>query len=205
MIQFNELKITKDGLNLIIDVSIEKGDYYEDVFLDSIYIDTEETFTSSGPSDNCIYHKEIKDENTLKSANLNPIVSTLSSNYYTGIKSYRLILNKQTLGADLKNHVFFVHVTAKGLPKPNTPCGQDKSLVTGTVLYLYPIFKKSLCYMEVLNKCCEVPTDFIHYILQVKSLEYSIKNSNQDLVIKHWKNLTGNKSLKITQNCNCNG
>lgn len=178
MIQFNELKITKDGLNLIIDVSIEKGDYYEDVFLDSIYIDTEETFTSSGPSDNCIYHKEIKDENTLKSANLNPIVSTLSSNYYTGIKSYRLILNKQTLGADLKNHVFFVHVTAKGLPKPNTPCGQDKSLVTGTVLYLYPIFKKSLCYMEVLNKCCEVPTDFIHYILQVKSLEYSIKNSN---------------------------
>ena len=66
MIQFNELKITKDGLNLIIDVSIEKGDYYEDVFLDSIYIDTEETFTNSGPSDNYKYYKEIKDELSLE-------------------------------------------------------------------------------------------------------------------------------------------
>jgi hypothetical protein len=40
MIQFNDLKITSDGKTLIIDVSVKDLDYYTNVFLDSIIIDS---------------------------------------------------------------------------------------------------------------------------------------------------------------------
>ena len=40
MIRFNELRVTSDRKHLVIDVQIEELDYYQDVFLDTIIIDT---------------------------------------------------------------------------------------------------------------------------------------------------------------------
>jgi hypothetical protein len=40
MISFNELRVTPDGKYLIVDVSIQNMDYYDTVFLDSLYVDT---------------------------------------------------------------------------------------------------------------------------------------------------------------------
>lgn len=50
MVTFNELKITPDGQKLIIDVSIKDLPYYKNVYLESISIDTQDTYISSGPS-----------------------------------------------------------------------------------------------------------------------------------------------------------
>lgn len=61
MIRFNELRITKDGKHLIIDVSVRSQPYYNDVYLDSISIDTQDTYKDGGPSSSIIYHKDIKD------------------------------------------------------------------------------------------------------------------------------------------------
>lgn len=63
MIRFNELRITKDGKHLIIDVSVRSQSYYNDVYLDSISIDTQNTYKDGGPSSSIVYYKEIADYN----------------------------------------------------------------------------------------------------------------------------------------------
>ncbi|HZJ98979.1 MAG TPA: hypothetical protein VFC79_03180 [Tissierellaceae bacterium] len=50
MVTFNELRITPDGNTLIIDVAIKDLRYYDNVGLDTILIDTQDTFTAEGPS-----------------------------------------------------------------------------------------------------------------------------------------------------------
>lgn len=52
MINFNELKITQDGSLLILDVSVKDLEYYKDVYIDSIYVDTQDTYINGGPSSN---------------------------------------------------------------------------------------------------------------------------------------------------------
>lgn len=57
MVQFNELKITPNGLNMIIDASILPDKYYKDVYISEVLIDTQDTYLVSGPSSNLCYHK----------------------------------------------------------------------------------------------------------------------------------------------------
>lgn len=50
MVNFNELKITKDSKHFIIDVSVKNQTYYDDVYIDEILIDTQNTYKDNGPS-----------------------------------------------------------------------------------------------------------------------------------------------------------
>ena len=59
MVQFNELKINPQGTSLIIDVSVIDSAYYQNVYLDTISIDTQDTFTENGPSTNTAYKTTI--------------------------------------------------------------------------------------------------------------------------------------------------
>ena len=55
MIRFNELKIEDNYI--IIDVQIEEEKYFKDMYIDSIVIDTQDTFIANGPSSKAIYTK----------------------------------------------------------------------------------------------------------------------------------------------------
>ena len=55
MIRFNELKIENNYI--IIDVQIEEEKYFKDMYIDSIVIDTQDTFIANGPSSKAIYTK----------------------------------------------------------------------------------------------------------------------------------------------------
>ena len=52
MIRFNELKIEDNYI--IIDVQIEEEKYFKDMYIDSIVIDTQDTFIANGPSSKAI-------------------------------------------------------------------------------------------------------------------------------------------------------
>jgi hypothetical protein len=69
MVHFNSLKITPKR-SLIVDINILDIPYYEDVYLDSIIIDNQKTYTPSGPSNTPIYCKEIKGERHLDIGNI---------------------------------------------------------------------------------------------------------------------------------------
>lgn len=62
MVDINELYITPDNKKMIIDVSIKKKKYYKDVYLDEIIIDTQDTYTETGPSDEWILKRKVEGE-----------------------------------------------------------------------------------------------------------------------------------------------
>ena len=101
MIDLKELRISEDGECLVIDFKVEDLDYYKDIYLSSIRIDTDETFNINGPSNNPIYEKEIED------------IKVPGKDEYRGVKAKRLVLTKQELGDALKNNILFIYITVK--------------------------------------------------------------------------------------------
>lgn len=64
MVNFNEFRITSDGRTLVIDVSIINHPYCEDVYIDKIQIDNQDTYIGTGPSEEPVYEYIIsKDSN----------------------------------------------------------------------------------------------------------------------------------------------
>lgn len=185
MVQFNDLTITPNGNCLNVEVSVKNEEYYNDILIETIVIDTQDTFISGGPSSKAIKVWERKEGDW--------------------IKEVSLTLNHQDLGMDLSTNIFFVYVIASGTPAPDTPCGMDNSITMGTVIDLYPIYRKSMYYLEEMNDSCNIPKDLIDNILRIKSLELSIKTGNYPKAIQYWNKWFKNIKTTKTNTCNCYG
>lgn len=184
MVQFNELKITHDIQKLIIDVSIKNLEYYTNIYLDSIQIDTQDTFVASGPSHKVVYTK------------------TINGN----TKSIRLELDNDDLLPSFNNNLFFVYVKTKGTPSISTPCGMDSITTLGVVFNLYSLYQYAFNYIKELECTCSIPKNFINYILQYKAFELAIKTGHYTKAIDYWKKFFMKiKDLVITSNCKCYG
>ena len=88
MIQFNELRITPEGNKLIIDASIQNFAEYEDIYISSIQIDTQDTYVTPGPS------KEPKYSQTIEGNE----------------KNIRVEIDYDNSMLNLKNNLFFVYI-----------------------------------------------------------------------------------------------
>lgn len=184
MIQFNELNISPDCNKLIIDISVKSLDYYQNVYIDAIIIDTQDTFITGGPSKEPIYTKTIEG-NT---------------------KSLRLELSTDVLLPSLKDNMFFIWVRTKGTPAINTPCGEDNTLTLGVAIALYPLYQYSFNFIKELEKECSIPKGFINYILQLKALQVAIKTGHYIQAIKYWEKFFKNLKINTTTDlCNCYG
>lgn len=193
MIRFNELRITPGSKCLIIDISVKDEPYYNNVFIDSVVIDTQNTYISSGPSNNPIYTYNNESEG-------------ITDDYSK--KNVRLTLKYQDLGLSLTDNIFFVYAIASGTPAADTPCGMDNSITLGTVINLYPIYCKTIQYLKELSNECNIPKNLIDMYLKIKALELSVKTGNYTQAISYWnkyfKNLKDKSNPKILKNCGCN-
>lgn len=191
MIHFNELKITPDNKHLIIDVSVSNESYYDNVYLDSIIIDNQDTYVGIGPSSNPIYEYTVHDT-------VSPITGAPN-----GVKHIRLDLD--TIDIENLQGLFFVYVRVKGTPSPDTPCGMDNIITMGTVTNMYPFYQQAMNYIGELASNCSVPQNFIDYILRLKGLELAIKTGNYPDAIKYYnKFFNGKESVVIRKGgCSC--
>ena len=217
MLIFNELRITPDQKYLIIDVSVDNQKYYENIQIDSIIIDTQDTYIDSGPSNNPIFTYNLTEENSnitqVYTDNYTPVLDEDTSYCYVESeekqnKSIRLILNYQDLNVSLQDNMFFVYAIATGTPSADTPCGMDNSIVKGTIINLYPIYCKTIRYLKELDDSCVVPKNFMDMIIKLKALELSIKTGNSFQAIEYWnkyfKTLINNNSTFKSKYCGCN-
>ena len=184
MVQFNELRINPEGTKLIIDVSVKNSSYYNNVYIDSISIDTQDTFSTSGPSSSKIYTKTLEGNN----------------------KSIKLELGIGDIVPSLLDNMFFVWVKTKGTPSADTPCGEDNTLILGVTIALYPLYQKAFGYIKELEKKCVTPKGFIDFILQLKALQLAIRTGHYTQAIKYWeKFFKGKIEETITNKCGCYG
>ena len=177
MVHFNELRVTSDGEHLIIDVSVLNESYYKDVYIDSVIVDTQDTYVGSGPSSTPVYTYTIPETTMLNQKHL------------------RLTLDLLDIGS--LNNLFFVYVRTKGAPTADTPCGMDNITTMGTVANMYPFYQQAMNYIGELADSCTVPQDFIDYILRLKALELAVRTGNYPDAIKYFNKFFNGKS-KVT-------
>lgn len=208
MIQFNELRITHDGKKLVIDASVKDLNYYNDVYIDAIIIDSQNTYVSNGPSSKPLFYYEISNPNvTVTYPEYNGYVPSRQGNSEDiNEKRVRLELDSKILGDSISTNLFFVYVIAKGTPSPDTPCGMDNQTTLGVVADLYPYYRSVMNGIKEISNECEIPRTFIDNLLRFKALELSLKTGNYIQAIKYWnKFFVGIKSSNINTYCKCHG
>lgn len=197
MVIFNECRIDKEGKNLIIDVSIDNLPYYENIYLESITIDTDETFIENGPSSNPIYRRNLS---ISSGSSLVPEVSTKPRNIRLKLTYRELSLNT------LDNNILFVYIGVGGVPDPDTPCGMDNKYSVAVAVNMRPIYNKTMSYIKEFKETCTASKGFIDMILRFKAFELSLKTGNFITAIKQWnKLLKNNRIVSPAKECNCNG
>lgn len=210
MLIFNELRITPDGQYLIIDVSVSNAEYYSGISIQSIIIDTQDTYISSGPSNTPIYSYQVTEGSLTKvytSCDCSPVLdSDRSYCLVADNRNIRLVLNKLDLNnVDLSNNMFFVYAVATGTPAPETPCGMDNSVVMKTAVNLYPTYCTTMQLLKELDCSCEIPRNLINVILRLKALEMCIKTGNYLQAIEYWKKyfMLNNSTNFNSTRCGC--
>lgn len=145
MINFNEARVTSDGQSLIIDVSIDSASYFDNVYIESIYIDSQDTFIDGGPSNSFIY-KWVDEDPLIVNGNVVPK------------RHLRLELKTEDIGAlSLSHNLFYIYVLTGGDFTEDTPCELEQRMFTRVVLDYGPIYRDSIKYVKELTEDCKIP------------------------------------------------
>ena len=214
MIVFNNIRISQDDKYITIDAEIENNKYYENMYIDSVIIDNQDTFSPNGPSNNPVYtykaqplNSDIYTENDLANKVTdedNIPVQDENNTYYS--RNVHLELTKVDLNlATLEKNIFFIYIVAGGVPAPDTPCGYDNNTAVKVLVNTYPIYRNIMNYIKELGNTCSVPYNLIDKSLQLKMLDISIQTGNNTEAINIWKKYFIDTITNEPINCNCNG
>lgn len=198
MIRFNELKIEDNYI--IIDVQIEEEKYFKDMYIDSIVIDTQDTFIANGPSSKAIYTKTFNTDTDIKKEE---IVYTQGTDKYNRVRIY---IDGKDLNIDIHKTMFFVYVIAGGTPAADTPCRWDENKALHTLVDTQVLYNNMIQYVKELGRECSTPDNFINAILQFNAIDLALKTNQYPLSIDLWKRFYSNIEFNaVLPNCGCNG
>lgn len=184
MIKFTDLRVNKGHLIITAEVR-EIEDYYDNVYISQIKIDSQDTFNSSGPSSRLIYESETF--TAAKKVTLDLVASDFDGNI------------------DIDKTMFFVYAVASGTPASDTPCGFDETPSVGVTFSLCPIYNETMQYVKEVENTCVLPKDFINMILQFKAIQYSINSGHFTQAIKYYNKFYKTLSVSTTNSCGCHG
>lgn len=198
MIRFNELKIEDNYI--IIDVQIEEEKYFKDMYIDSIVIDTQDTFIANGPSSKAIYTKTFNTDTDVKKEDN---IYTQGTDKHNRVRIY---IDSKDLNIDIHKTMFFVYVIAGGTPTADTPCKWDENKTLHTLVDTQVLYNNMIQYVKELNKDCSTPDNFINAILQFNAIDLALKTNQYPLAIDLWKRFYSDiESNVVLPNCGCNG
>lgn len=177
MIEFNVLEIV--GTYLKIDVQIANASYYDNVFIDTICFDTDDTFIESGPSSKAriIYSSENEEQ---KHIQLNVDIDML------------------------QDKLFFIYVITKGEISPDAPCVDRHTMESAIVYDKSPLYVMAMKGINGID-CCDIPKDFIDFILRYKAFEISAEIGAYAKTVEYWKEFFGGRKRKLRPKCGCHG
>lgn len=182
MVVIEQLRVAPDGQKLFIDAHINKASYFDNLKLDSISIDTQDTVlqTFDGPSNKAVFVYDIQDT-----------------------KETHLVIDKSEINADLSKDMLYVYFHVTGTPSSDTPCRLDESYTLGVTFNEGVIYNRMMGYTKEIMNTCEVPKGFIDMILQLEAIKTAIETENYVSANKFYNRLMNTKSSKGTSNISC--
>lgn len=177
MLTFNELRVAPDGKHLIIDVQVQDFPYYEDVYVDTIIVDTQKTYSDTGPSNKPLFTFE---------------------GVHT--KHYRNYIDIDGIPLSM----FFVYVLSTGTPAPDTPCGMGQTSIVGIAYNKEPIYQYSIKMLNSIGGC-EPSGELIDYILRQKAFDLALDTGNFSKAIEYWNLFLEESEQVVGSNCGCYG
>lgn len=204
MIIFDQLRISDDGKRMYINAHVNKADYFNDIYIDSIVIQTADKVSETNPglpTSDYVYIK--KAEENAKELNLVLEASDLSRSWESDPKA--IAFNR----GDMSKTLFFVYVKCKGTPGSCTPCRLDEETTLGVVFDENVLHQKVMDYTKELVADCSVPSAFIDFILLWNAFKSAIETEHYIPAIKFFNMMfeevgksSQNRTIKI---CGCNG
>lgn len=204
MIIFDQLRISDDGKRMYINAHVNKADYFNDIYIDSIVIQTADKVSETDPglpTSDYVYIK--KAEENAKELNLVLEASDLSKSWESDPKA--IAFNK----GDMSKTLFFVYIKCKGTPGACTPCRLDEETTLGVVFDENVLHQKVMDYTKELVADCSVPSAFIDFILLWNAFKSAIETEHYIPAIKFY-NMMFDEVGKSCQSrtiktCGCNG
>lgn len=138
--------------------------------------------------------------------------TTLSKTTDTGAKEIHLILNVCDLnerfkGKDFSRNMFFVFFATKGTPDPCTPCRLDERVTLAVTFDYGLIYNNTMGYTRELGRRCDIPDNFINFILLFHALQMSIETEHYIPAIHYYHILmnTPPNGMPSVTPCGCHG
>lgn len=204
MIIFDQLRISDDGKRMYINAHVNKADYFNDIYIDSIVIQTADRVSETDPglpTSDYVYIK--KAEENAKELNLVLEASDLSRSWESDPKAIAFGRG------DMSKTLFFVYIKCKGAPGSCTPCRLDEETTLGVVFDENVLHQRVMDYTKELVADCNVPTAFVDFILLWNAFKSAIETEHYIPAIKFFNMMfeeVGKSCQSRTiKTCGCNG
>lgn len=182
MIQINDISIDLKAENLVIDAEIPLGD---EGFINHIYIDTQNSYLSTGPSEDLVYEQDITIEDAKDECN--------SVDENENVRKIRIKIPQESICASLKSNLFIVYLE-----------DNEEKITVGITMWMRPLYNHFLAWIREIGHNCEIPRNFIYLYLQYQAFIVSVRTCNIMEALKiynkyfHRIQFPGNSS-----GCNC--
>ena len=110
--------------------------------------------------------------------------------------------------ADLSHNMFFVYIETTPIPI-DVPCSLGGEITLGVTFDYDAVFTPAMNYTRQLADKCEIPSNFIDFILNFNALKLAIETEHYVPAIQYWRNLMGDKGMLGARDnirpCGCHG
>lgn len=192
MVIFDQLKISDNGREMHIGFHINKADYFNNIYLESLTIMVANQVSETDPLTptadfiyQVVFDENIKEYNTV----------LLSTDF-----------NENFTGSSLSNDLFFVYVKCKDAPIIGCPpCRLDELTTLGVTFDENLLHQKVLSYTKELAENCNISKGFIDLILLWQAFRSSVETEHYIQARKYWEILFSNNRFYSSKGCNCYG
>lgn len=192
MVIFDQLKISDNGREMHIEFHINKADYFNNIYLESLTIMVANQVSETDPLTptadfiyQIVFNEDIKEYNTV----------LLSTDF-----------NENFTGSSLSNDLFFVYVKCKDAPLIGCPpCRLDELTTLGVTFDENLLHQKVLSYTKELAESCNVSKGLIDLILLWQAFRSSIETEHYIQAKKYWEILFHRNKSYNGKGCNCYG
>ena len=195
MVIIEQLRISDNGERLYLDVHVNKASYFDNIYLDKIYIATADQVSEADPlSPGNEYIYEYTVEGNIKE--LHAVLTPAMMNEH---------FDKCSFSEDL----LFVYIVCKGSVGECTPCRLDELTTVGVTFDYGSLYQQVMGYTKGLADTCSIPDAFIDFILTLQAFKTSVETEHFVPAIGFWKQLFGGRNTGSTtvrtKPCGCHG